>query len=142
MVVTGILGVTVGIYAFTDLQRDCPLFTWDDLASRMERPVVPDSPGLQLVGSVTKTRRYSMFHGGTVRMAVSGVTVLYEDHRYFFVEAAPDWFFRSLIDKSRFPHIASEPFAKIEKHPTGASSADAAVDEAARFLKSSTEGLP
>lgn len=127
------LGLSLAFFAFRDIQRDCPLFTWDELSARIEMPVVSDSPGVQLVGNVTKTRHYGMFHHGATSACISGVTVLYEDHSYFFVETTPDGFFRSLIDRTRFPHIALEP---IERHPISATSATGAVDEATQFLKS------
>jgi hypothetical protein len=124
---------------FQDTQRNCPLFTWDDLSGRIEKPILPDSPGLQLVGSVMRTRRYGMFHFGAPASHVRGVTVLYEDRRYFFVESTPEGFFQSLIDNSRFPHIAGEPFEKWDRHPIAASSASEAVNEAWNFLKNRAE---
>ena len=115
-----------------EAQHDCPFVTWDDVQGCIEMPIVPDSPGVQLVGHVTKTRRYSMFHFGAPSAYVTAVTVIYEDHHYFFVATTPDGFFRSLIDKNRFPHIAIAP---LERHPIDATSAKSAVDEATRFEK-------
>jgi hypothetical protein len=124
------------VSVFREAQRECPFVTWDDLQGRIEMPVDPDSPGVQLVGNMTLTRRYGMFHSGPPSTCASGVTVLYEDHHYFFVETAPDGFFRSLIDKSRFPHIAIDP---LERHPIRATSAKSAVAEATRLLKDSAK---
>lgn len=114
------------------------LFTRDDMSSRIEAPIIPDSLGVQLVGNVTKFRHYGMFHRG-VPGYQCGVTVLYEDHHYFFVETTPEGYFRSLIDKIRFPHIGSDPIPPSYRHPISATTAEGAVEEAMQFLKNRKE---
>jgi hypothetical protein len=125
----------LSFFVIREAQHDFPFFTWDDLHGCIEMPVVPGLPGIQLVGDMTVTRRYGMFHFGAPSASVRSVTVLYDDHHYFLVEATRDGFFRSLIDKSRFPNIAIAP---LERHPIGATTSDGAVDEAKRFLKNYT----
>jgi hypothetical protein len=127
--------VIVLVVAMSTVPR---LFTRDDMGGRIEPPIIPDSPGVQLVGEVTKTRHYGMFHRGPA-IFECGVTVLYEDHRYFFVETTPGCFFRSLIDKTKFPHIAIDPIRPSDQHPISATTAEGAVEEATQFLKNRKE---
>ena len=94
--------------------------------------------GVQLVGRVTKTRHYGLFHRGT-SVFECGVTVLYDDHRYFLVETTPEGFLRSLIDKTEFPHIAGNPIPQSYRHPLTAATAKDAIDEATQFLKNRKE---
>jgi hypothetical protein len=79
-----------------------------------------------------------MFHGG-VSGCECGVIVLFEDHRYFFVEGTPDGFFRSLFDRTKLPQIARDPIGSMVRYPIRATSAAGAVEEATQFLKSRKE---
>jgi hypothetical protein len=83
--------IALSFFAIREAQHDCPFVTWDDVQGCIEMPIVPDSPGVQLVGHVTKTRRYSMFHFGAPSVCVTAATVIYEDHHYFFVATVSDW---------------------------------------------------
>jgi hypothetical protein len=130
-----LMSVALAVFGFREAQHDCPFFTWDDVRGCIEMPVATDSPGMQLVGDVTVTRRYSMFRSGAPSASVKGATVIYEDHHYFLVEGARDGFFRSLIDRNRYPHIGIAP---LERRPLGATSSREAIDEAERFLKKDT----
>src|SRR5580692_17827 len=71
-------GIVLVLLALLSTVHD--LFTRDDLHARIERPIIPDSPGVQFVGEVTKTRHYGLFHRGPADI-YCGLTVLYEDHR-------------------------------------------------------------
>jgi hypothetical protein len=131
LVLVGIV-IVLGFRLLKDMQRDGSLITWDEARGQIEMPIAPDSPGVQLVGSEKYIRHYGMFRFGAPSTCESHATVIYENHRYFLVAAAPDGFFRSLIDKNKFPHIASEP---LDKRPMTATSAAEAMDEARLFLR-------
>ena len=120
-----------------------PFVTWDSTGGYAIPPLAPNVAGVWFVGEVTMTRHYGIFrvgifNAGAQRVMVTRYTLIYDDHRFFCVASPPDYFFRSLIDKSKFPHIAVEPF---DRHPLSATTATGAVEETKRFMKSQPDAF-
>lgn len=112
-----LIGVLVfGLFAiahliFGDLQfRDR-----DEAFTRHERTEAEaaanrNSPEIQYVGYAEMTRHYGYFsrrlQPERVDAALWCATVIYADRKYYAVFCSPERFFRSLLDKNKYPELA------------------------------------
>ena len=77
----GGLGIGLGIFGLSMALHDNPPITLDEIVGRVDVMATPDSPGLHLVGEVTKKRHYGIFHTPARRGSVSHLHLRDRRHR-------------------------------------------------------------
>ena len=115
----GGFGTAIGVIGLGMILLENPPVTWDKMGGWFDVTEYPDSPGIRLIGEVTKTRHYGIFHTFAHKFPfpsytyVTGVTVIRDDGHYFLAESDEVGFLRSLIDKNKFPQIGIGPLERL-----------------------------
>ena len=131
-----IMMLCVVIWPLSMLLKDVPLRDRDRVSFVIQRTPEQaaadrDAPDTQLVGHCTRKRTFSVWGRGSVDVAMSQMTVIYEDREYRAVWGAPEDFLRSLLDPERYPKLAARPGERI---PLRATSDREAIEEAKSLL--------